>query len=68
MEMVPNCNIAHQARSSHVNMLCTIDKDRLCEFHLNALASVTLGHCERFHVYDCVGDCLIEHTSLLVNE
>ena len=50
-------------------LICyTIDKDRLCEFHLNVLASVTLGHCERFHVYDCVGDCLIEHTSFSVNE
>ena len=32
------------------------------------LASVTLGHFEQFHVYDCVGDCLIEHTSFSVNE
>ena len=45
-------------------MLCTIDRYILvCEFHLNALASVTFGHFEQFHVYDCVGDCLIEHTS-----
>ena len=34
MEMVLNSNFAHQARSSHVNMLCIIDKYRL----LNALA------------------------------
>ena len=52
MEMVPNSNFAHQARSSQVNMLCVINKYRLCEFHLNALAGqkgelwelVTLGH------------------------
>ena len=68
MEMVTNCNIAHQARSTQVDMLCPINRDRLCEFHLNALASVTLGHFEQFHVYDCVDDCLIEHTSFLVNE
>ena len=38
MEMVPNSNFAHRARSSQVNMLCIIDKYRLCEFHLNSLA------------------------------
>ena len=52
MEIVPNSNFAHRARSSQINMLCVITKYRLCEFHLNALAgqkaefcdSVTLGH------------------------
>ena len=68
MEMIPNCNIAHRARSSQVNMSCTIDKYRLSDFHLNTLVSVTLGHFEQFHVYECVGDCLIEHTSFSVNE
>ena len=38
VKMVPNSNFAHQARSSHVNMLCIIDKYRLCEFHSIALA------------------------------
>ena len=52
MDMVPNSNFAHRARSSQINMLCVINKYRLCEFHLNALAGqkgefcdlVTLGH------------------------
>ena len=38
VKMVPNSNFAHRARSSQVNMLCIIDKYRLCEFHLNVLA------------------------------
>ena len=57
MEMVPNSNFAHRARSSQVNMLCIIDKYRLCEFHLNALAGqkaefcdlVTHGHLYKIH-------------------
>ena len=57
MEMVPNSNFAHRARSSQVNMLCIINKYRLCEFHLNALAGqkgefcdlVTLGHLYKIH-------------------
>ena len=52
VEMVPNSNLAHQARSSQVNVLRIIDNYRLCEFHLNTLAGqkgefydlVTLGH------------------------
>ena len=52
VEMVPNSNFAHRARSSQINMLCVTNKYRLCEFHLNALARqkgefcdlVTLGH------------------------
>ena len=38
VEMVPNSNFAHRARSSQVNMLCVINKYRLYEFHLHALA------------------------------
>ena len=57
VEMVPNSNFAHRARSSQVNMLCIINKYRLCEFHLNALAGqkgefcdlVTLGHLYKIH-------------------
>ena len=57
MEMVPNSNFAHRARSSQVNMLCIIDKCRLCEFHLNAFAGqkgdfcdlVTLGHLYKIY-------------------
>ena len=59
MEMVPNSNFAHQARSSHVNMLCIIDKYSLCEIHLNALAGqkgeicdlVTPGHLCKIALY-----------------
>ena len=57
MEKVPNSNFAHRARSSQVDMFCIIDKYRLCEFHLNALAGqkgefcdlVTLGHLYKIH-------------------
>ena len=57
VEMVLNSNFAHRARSSQVIMLCVIDKYRLCEFHLNALAGqegefydlVTLGHLYTIH-------------------
>ena len=57
MEMVPNSNFSHLARSSQVNMLCIIDKYRLWEFYLNALAGqkgelcdlVTLGHLYKIH-------------------
>ena len=38
VEIVPNSNFAHRARSSQFNMLCIIVKYRLCKFHLNALA------------------------------
>ena len=38
MEMVPNSNFAHRVRLSQVNMLCIVEKYRLCEFYLNALA------------------------------
>ena len=57
VEIVPNSNFAHRARSSQVNMLCIIDKYRLYEFHLNALAGqkgefcdwVTLGTLYKIH-------------------
>ena len=57
MEMVPNSNFAHRARSSQINMLCVTNKYRLCEFHLNALAGqkgefcdlVILGHLYKIH-------------------
>ena len=57
VEMVRNSNFAHGAHSSQVNMLCIIDKYRLCEFHLNALAGqkgefcdlVTPGHLYKIH-------------------
>ena len=57
VEMVPNSNFAHRARSSQVNMLYIIDNYRLCEFHLNALAGQkgefcdlgTLGHLYKIH-------------------
>ena len=57
MEMVPNSNFAHRACSSQVYMLCVIDKYRLFEFHLNALAGqkgefcdlVTLSHLYKIH-------------------
>ena len=31
--MVPYCITAHRSRSSQVDMLCTIDRYRLCELH-----------------------------------
>ena len=57
MEMVPNSNFAQRACSSQVNMVCNINKYRLCEFHLNTLAGqkgeycdlVTLGHLHKIH-------------------
>ena len=57
MEMVPNSNFAHRVRSSQINMLCVINKYRLCEFHLNAVAGqksefcdlLTPGHLYKIH-------------------
>ena len=45
-EMVPNSNFAHRARSSQKNMKCIIDKYRLCDFHLNALARQKGEFCD----------------------
>ena len=33
VEMVPYCITAHRSRSSQVDMLCTIDRYRLCELY-----------------------------------
>ena len=57
VEMVPKSNIARRACSSQVNMLCSIDRYRLCDFHIDALAGqkgefcdlVTLGHLYKIH-------------------
>ena len=72
--MVPNGNFAHRARSSQVNMLCIIDKYRLCEFHLNALAGqkgefcdlVTLNLIGRYYKAKCAALCARLCNNLLV--
>ena len=46
VEMVPNNNIARWARSSLVNMLCIIEKYRLCEFRLNGPAGQKGEFCD----------------------
>ena len=61
-EMVPNCNIAQRALSSQVNMLCPIERDRLCDF--------SLCNIRTFWAISCLWMCgwLFDRTNVVFGE